>query len=149
MGHLARIGLSLLVSCTLAACGGGSPVAPTPTAAASPAPSPSSAPTISVLRSATLRGASGHSTSGTAQIEREGTGHLLRLNPDFRIDSGNTDVYLARSAGSVDAGDLNLGELRMLTGEQTYSMPHDGGQYSHVVLWCRPFRVTIGVGELR
>ena len=25
----------------------------------------------------------------------------------------------------------------------------DGGEYRYVMLWCRPFRVPIGVGELR
>ena len=133
----------------LAACGGGSgPAAPTTTPPVA-APSPSPSPTATVLRRATIRGVNGHSAMGAARIERDGSSHMLHLGEDFRIDSGNTDLYLARNPGRVDGGDLNLGELRRLTGAQSYAMPNDGGQYVHLVLWCRPFRVPIGLGELQ
>jgi hypothetical protein len=148
MRTLAAAGVPLLI--VLAGCGGSpSPAGPAPITAASPLPSPSPSPSTVILRRAALRGANGHSTSGSARIERDGGSHTLRLGEDFRIDSGNTDVYLARSPGRVDGGDLNLGELRMLTGAQSYAMPNDGGQYAHVVLWCRPFRVVIGLGDLQ
>jgi hypothetical protein len=45
--------------------------------------------------------------------------------------------------------EINLGSTRARTGAQTYAMPNDGGRYRYVMLWCRPFRVPIGVGELR
>jgi hypothetical protein len=137
--------------CALAACGGTNPTAPTtPPEASSPAaPTPAPSPSTVVLRSAQIRGANGHSAAGTAEIVRAGTAHSLELRSDFRIDSGNTDVYLARGGNTVDMGsDLNLGSLRSLTGAQSYPMPDDGAQYRYVILWCRPFRIPIGVGEL-
>lgn len=102
-----------------------------------------------VLRSASLGGANGHSASGTAEIVSQGGRHTLELRSNFRIDSGNNDVYLTRSSTGIASGDLNLGAMRALTGAQSYDMPHDGGAYRYVMLWCRPFQVPIGVGELR
>jgi electron transfer DM13 len=157
MRRFIALGIPLLAA--LAGCGGSSPSAPAAASAPSPSPSvspvPASSPspaqspdaTLTVLRRASLRGANGHSTSGSARIEREGGNHTLRLGDDFRIDMGSVDVYLAHSTARVGDGDVNLGELKRMTGAQSYSLPNDGSQYAYVVLWCRPFRVVIGVGE--
>ena len=102
-----------------------------------------------MLRSSSLRGANGHSASGTARILREGDAFVLELGADFRIDSGNNDVYLTANPDAPRGSDLNLGNMRSLTGHQTYSMPDDGGRLRYVMLWCRPFRVPIGLGELQ
>ena len=48
---------------------------------------------------------------------------------DFRIDSGNNDVYLTAQPGGIAPGDLNLGNMRALTGQQSYAMPDDGSRY--------------------
>ena len=144
-----------------AACGGGAnpgggtpppmtpppvtmpPVTTPPTTTVPPAPAPT------VVRVATIRGAAGHSASGSARIVRDGSSYFLELGGDFRIDSGNNDVMLTRQSDTRTGADLNLGNMRSLTGQQRYSLPHDGSGYSHVMLWCRPFRIPIGVGELR
>jgi hypothetical protein len=102
-----------------------------------------------VLRSAVIRGANGHAAAGIAQIVRTGEAYALELGSDFRIDIGSVDVYLTRGAGGIADGDLNLGSLRSLTGAQSYPIPNDGSAYVYVLLWCRPFRVPIGVGQLR
>jgi hypothetical protein len=133
----------------LAACGGGS--SPTASSTPPPAPLPAASPSPAapmVLRMASLRGVNGHGAGGTARILRAGTTFTLELGSDFRIDSGNTDVYLTAEPDTVRATDLNLGAMRSLTGLQTYDMPHDGAAYRYVMLWCRPFRVPIGLGEL-
>ena len=96
-----------------------------------------------------MGGANGHSTSGTAEIVRDGAAHTLELRSNFRIDSGNNDVYLTRGSAGIASGDLNLGAMKSLTGAQSYNMPNDGSGYRYVMLWCRPFQVPIGVGELR
>jgi len=147
MRRIALSTLSLLIP--LAGCGGSGPSGPSATPPVTSAPAPPTSPAATVLRRASIRGVNGHSAMGSARIERDGASHVLHLGDDFRLDSGNTDVYLARNPGRVDGGDLNLGELRSLTGAQSYVMPHDGSQYPHVVLWCRPFRVPIGVGDLQ
>jgi hypothetical protein len=152
--HTASRAVPLLILMAAVGCGGASsPGGPSglptaaPPAAASPSPVPS--PAASILRTAAIRGANGHSASGTARIVKEGSGYVLELGSDFRIDSGNNDVYLTRQPGTRTNADLNLGSMRQLTGEQRYTLPDDGGAFSHVMLWCRPFQVPIGLGELR
>lgn len=166
-----KLVLAVLVVAGSAACGGGSsPAGPTPVATGAPPPAPAATPTPApsatpapapsatpvpvpsgptVLRSAAISGANGHAASGTAEIVRDGSRHTLELRSNFRIDSGNNDVYLTRSPNTIASDDLNLGNMRSLTGAQSYDMPNDGGGYRYVMLWCRPFRVPIGVGELR
>lgn len=143
------------------ACGGASgPMSPTPpptsgTPAATPTPTPAVTPTPtpqpttpSVLRRASISGAAGHTASGTAEIVRAGSTFTLELRSDFRIDSGNNDVILTNSTTSMDGG-LNLGDMKATSGASSYSMPNDGSGFRYVILWCRPFRIPIGVGELR
>jgi len=102
-----------------------------------------------VLRRAAIGGANGHSAGGTAEIVRTGATHTLEFSSDFRIDTGSIDVYLANQTNGVTGADMNLGNLRSLSGAQSYAMPNDGSGYRYVLLWCRPFRVPIGIGELR
>jgi hypothetical protein len=106
-------------------------------------------PSTEVLRTARMMGANGHNASGSARIVRRGTSHTLELRDDFRIDGGENDVYLARGTDRVGSGDLRLGALGSRTGAQSYDLPHDGSQYPYVVIWCRPFAIPIGLGELR
>ncbi len=158
-----------LLMLVFGACGGGgsSPTGPPPPSAPAPNPTPSPSPTSTpaplptpspapspppgpiVLRRASITGANGHAAGGTAEIVRSGSSFTLELLDDFRIDSGNNDVYLANQADRVTGADLNLGDMRSRAGAQSYALPNDGASYRYVLLWCRPFRVPIGLGELR
>lgn len=169
---LVRAAVALVSVAGLVGCGGGSsptgPSAPPPVAGSPPAPtpepstpaptptppapSPAPAPTPppdAVLRTASIRGANGHAASGTARILREDGRHVLELGSDFRIDGGVNEVYLARRDDGVSGSDRNLGDLRSLSGRQRYSLADDGGDYRYVIIWCRPFQIPIGRGELR
>lgn len=135
---------SLLV--VLAACGGGgmSPMEP-----ADPSPPAAPPPGAVVLRRANLSGLNGHVASGTVEIVRDGTRHTLEFRQDFRIDLGNNDVYLARTA-TLDRGtDVKVGEINTTSGAHSFALPDAAGDYRYVFLWCRPFQVPIGRGELR
>jgi hypothetical protein len=92
--------------------------------------------------------AAGHSASGTTEIVRDGSSFSLEFRNDFRIDSGNNDVILTNSTSSMDGG-RNLGNMKSTSGAQSYSMSDGGSDFRYVILWCRPFRIPIGVGELR
>lgn len=142
----------------MAAGGGATPVptatpTPTPTPSPSAEPSPTSATTPSapeVVRSARIRGANGHAASGTARILRSGGRYTLELGSDFRIDSGSNDVYLTRNSAMPADGDINLGNMQATTGSQSYDMGNNGAAgHGFVLLWCRPFRIPIAVGELQ
>ena len=163
--------LTVLVSfLVLVACGGGAPPTapsapsappvgpaptpqPTPAAPPTPIPSPTPPPTPDpgpvVLRSATLDGANGHVASGMAEIVRRGSSHSLEFRNNFRIDGGVNEVYLARNPGLDMGGDLRVGDLAKLQGAQSYPLPGEGAAYRYVIIWCRPFRIPIGVGDLR
>jgi hypothetical protein len=102
-----------------------------------------------VLRSASLRGANGHSAAGTVRIVRQGSAHRLEFSGDFRIDNSNNDVYLTRDSRLDTSRDLFVAPLAQRTGAQSYALPDAASGYSHVLIWCRPFRIPIGIGELR
>ena len=168
----ARFLLFLVAVAAVSACGGSSgtaspttpsaviastptPIAPSPTPAPTPAPTPQAIPTPTpapptsmTLRRASLSGAAGHQASGAVAIVRTGSSVDLVFQSDFKIDGGVSDVILSTRPDSMDGG-MNLGELRALTGGQSYSMRNDGSDFRYVILWCRPFRVVIGFGELR
>lgn len=146
---------ALLFLLAAAGCGGGSPAAPSAPlppspapAGPTPAPSPSAEP-VTVLRTASLRGANGHSAAGTVRIVSEGSSHRLEFSADFRIDNSNNDVYLTRGTSLDASRDLLVAPLAQRTGAQSYALPDAAGAYSHVLIWCRPFRIPIGIGELR
>lgn len=172
----ARLLLLLSAFLALCACGGGSdgassvgpsaatvstptPVAatpvPTPAPTATPAPTPlptpqptPTPPSPTTLRRASMSGAAGHQSSGGVAIVRAGSSVDLVFQQDFQVDGGVSDVILSTRSDSM-AGGMNLGALRSLSGEQSYSMRNDGSDFRYVILWCRPFQVVIGFGELR
>lgn len=101
-----------------------------------------------VLGTATLRGVNGHRTEGTAQLVRLGETYTLNLANDFRTNSQVITVRLCRNANC--SGDfLDLGALQSLRGAQSYAVPAAGTGFPFVIIWCVPFRVPIGVGELQ
>ena len=132
----------------LPACGGGNP---SPMAPSTPPPAPTPPPATGpvVVRSATIQGANGHRAQGRVEVVSDAGVFRLEFRSDFQIDTGSIDIYLSRQTDRVTAADLNLGNLRSTAGAQSYALPHDGNGYSHVLLWCRPFRVPIAVGELK
>ncbi len=148
----------VLVTFAAGACGGGSPsspsTVPTPTPTTTPPPNSAPAPTpapnqVVVLRTASMRGANGHSASGTARIVREGGAHRLEFLPDFSINNGSNDLFLTRGQNLDRSRDLFVGALASRTGAQSYSLPSEASEYRYVLIWCRPFAIPIGIGELR
>ncbi len=96
-----------------------------------------------------MGGANGHTGSGTAQIVQDGGRYRLEFSSSFRVSgAANSDVYLTNSTNGI-AGELNLGNLRSGSGAQSYSIPNDGSGYRYVLIWCRPFTIPIGLGELK
>ena len=123
--------------------------APTPLPTPQPTPTPTPAlPSPTTLRRASMSGAAGHQSSGGVAIVRTGSSVDLVFQQNFQIDGGVNDVILSTRSDSMTGG-MNLGALRSLSGEQSYSMRNDGSDFRYVILWCRPFQVVIGFGELR
>jgi hypothetical protein len=86
----------------------------------------------------TLKGANGHTASGSATISNA----RVELGVDFVFDGG-PDVYVAvRKDGELHL----LGKLRDNSGAQTYSLPAglslDGND--EILLFCKQYNVTLG-----
>jgi hypothetical protein len=102
-----------------------------------------------VVRTATLLGSNGHRSEGRVDIVNDGGAFRLEFRADFQIDRGTVDVYLSGQPDRLTESDRNLGNLGSTSGAQSYPLADDGRAYSHVLLWCRPFRIPITFGELR
>lgn len=152
--------VALASAVVLTACGGGSsptgpsappPVAggpaPTPTPEPTPTPTPTPPPTAT-LRTASIRGYNGHACGGSASILRENGQYILELSNDFRVNGGVNEVILSTS-DDPSRNDLRLGDLVARNGKSRYTMPDDGSRYRNVLIWCRPYTITICYGELR
>lgn len=144
----------VLSTAGLAGCGGGggndSPTAPTPPVVVTPPPPPPPATGAVVLRRAAFRDASGHRARGDAAIVMEQGVFRLEIADNFQTDSGSVvDLRLCKRSDRCVASDLDLGPIQSRRGAQTYILPDAAAQYPFVVVWCRPFQVPFGYGELR
>ena len=93
-----------------------------------------------------------YTVRGTAILETLEDGSLeLHFGSDFSSSSGpGLHVYLS-TANRVNAGSLDLGDLKMNSGGQSYQI--SGGveleTYNWVIIHCLPFNVTFGFAELK
>lgn len=90
-----------------------------------------------------------HEGSGTANLYQTEQGPVLRLE-EFEVEDGpDLHVYLTaqdpveNTSGVELADGLDLGELKGLSGDQSYELPEgiDLTDYKSVVIWCVPFQV--------
>ena len=95
-------------------------------------------------RLGSFRGASGHATTGTAEI----AGGRVNLLADFRFD-GAPDPKVALGRGGYDPATL-MGALRSNEGASSYALPAglDAAAYDEVWIWCERFDVPLGVARL-
>ncbi len=143
-----------LLATGLTACGGGgsnSPTAPAPIVIDPPPPPPPPPVTGAVtLRRAAFRDVGGHRARGDAAIVMENGAFRLELGANFETDSGSVvDLRLCKRSDRCVAGDLDLGPIKSRRGAQVYTLPDAAAQYPFVVVWCRPFQVPFGFGELQ
>ncbi len=152
----ARAALLSLTVLSLFGCGGGggggstptSPVPPVVTPTPPPAPPPAMGAVT--LRRAAFRDVGGHHARGDAAIVMENGAFRLDLAANFQTDSGSVvDLRLCKRSDRCTASDLDLGPIQSRRGAQTYALPDAAAQYPFVVVWCRPFQVPFGFGELQ
>ncbi len=93
-----------------------------------------------------------YAVRGTALLETLENGSLeLQFGSDFSSSNGpGLHVYLSTTNG-VNAGSLDLGELKMISGVQSYQVPGDVelDTYNWVIIHCLPFNVTFGFAEIK
>ena len=98
-----------------------------------------------------FRGEDGHAGTGVATVVEQPGGDRVLTFTRFDVDPGvDVDVYLTRSPDDV-SDRVELGGLKGNVGDQQYEIPAgaDLGEYSYVVLWCKPFTVRIAVAAAR
>ena len=100
-------------------------------------------------RVAALKTVSSYQLEGTA-ILRNQEGINLILADDFETTDAlpGLYLYLTNNTASI-ANALELGEVSSASGTQEYQLPVGVGlnDYSHVLFYCKPFRVAVGEGE--
>ena len=106
------------------------------------------APTVAFAgghgRLGTFTGASGHVTTGGAEI----SGNTVTLLADFNFD-GAPDPKVALGRNGYDKNTL-LGKLKKNSGKQSYKVPAsiDTSGYNEVWIWCEKFNVPLGVAKI-
>lgn len=100
-------------------------------------------------RTGALTGASGHVTTGTVTIERDGNRTLVVLGADFSLDGAPAPTLGFARDGEFDPA-TEFAELRSLTGEQVYELPAglDVSDHDAFVVWCTDFAVPLGSASL-
>ena len=100
-------------------------------------------------RSGQLSGESGHVTTGTVAIQRDGDRTLVVLGDDFSLD-GAPDPTLGFAEGGAFDLATEFSDLHSLTGGQTYELPSgvDVSEHDTFVVWCSEFAVPLGSAPL-
>jgi hypothetical protein len=101
-------------------------------------------------RTGEFEGQNGYTASGTVTIIENAGENQVRLEENFTTQSGpGLHVYLATNELSASGG-VDLGELQANSGIQSYNIPDavDADDYSHVLIYCKPFGVVFASAEL-
>jgi hypothetical protein len=101
-----------------------------------------------LLRSGALMGV-GHDVSGTAAIYEQSGKKIVFLSPYMSQNGPDLKVYLSKDGEATEY--LNLGNLKSITGDQSYEVPGnpDVSDYKFVIIWCQKFTVLFGVAETK
>lgn len=102
-----------------------------------------------VLGQGSFVGKSGHRTSGSVSIVKTDAGVEVRLGSNFSLD-GAPGPYLGfGNNGRYDAAS-QFSKLNANKGAQVYKLPGkiDVSKYNEIYVWCRPFKVPLGVAKL-
>jgi len=94
-------------------------------------------------------GRSGHATSGSVKIVKDGDGYIVELGPNFSLDNGPDPKVGFGRDGKFVPGTL-IGALKSLKGSQSYRAPAslDIRTFDQVYIWCERFAVPLGAAQL-
>ncbi|MDF2379446.1 MAG: DM13 domain-containing protein [Candidatus Gracilibacteria bacterium] len=89
---------------------------------------------------------SDHDVSGQVSLKQNTDGTAtVTLGSSFSTEDGpELHVYLSNGNSNVD-----LGDLKSLSGPSSYSVAAEYADYSSVLIWCKPFGVLFGSAELQ
>jgi len=100
------------------------------------------------LRTGTLRTTSSYVLQGDFTAEQMGTSVLLSLNDNYEASSNlpGLYLYLTNNPNSTNNA-LEVGAVETFKGAHSYEIENvDVNDYSHLLYYCKPFRVKVGDG---
>ncbi len=100
--------------------------------------------------SGTFVGASEHITTGGVSITKNADGtSTVTFDANFSLD-GAPDPHVGFGKDGIFADGANLGELKQITGTQSYIVPAgiDISDFNELYIWCLEFAVPLGVAKL-
>jgi len=87
--------------------------------------------------------------NGTFSLAESGNNLVLTFDSNFVTSNGpGLYVYLSNSTSSTTGG-IEMGKLKSNSGTQNYTVSMNEAQlgtYRHVLIYCKPFRVSFGTG---
>ncbi len=95
-------------------------------------------------------GVGNHRVSGGFEVVPENGKQVLRFTQDFSLGKApDPYVALSRTAG-IDQQSLYLGRVKSFSGVATFAIPAgtDLSSFSHVVVWCKRFKVALADAPL-
>ena len=103
------------------------------------------------IRSGTIATTSSYVLEGKFELTENPSGSLtLNLFEDWRASSSlpGLYVYLTNNPNSIN-GAFEIGEVKVFEGAHSFEFEGaELNQYSHVLYFCKPFRVKVGDGEI-
>ena len=101
------------------------------------------------IRTAPLKTVSSYLLEGSAILKEDG-GLKLELSEDFATTDAlpGLYMYLTNNLSTINNA-LEIGAVEKFSGSQVYEVPGDVNinDYSHILFYCKPFRVSVGTGE--
>lgn len=95
-------------------------------------------------------GVGNHKVSGGFEVVREQGEQVLRFTQDFSLSRApDPYVVLSRTAG-IDQQSLYVGRVKSFSGASRFAIPAgtDLASFSHVVIWCKKFKVGLADAPL-
>lgn len=102
----------------------------------------------SVDRSGSLRTTSSYLLTGDFTLSETADGVLLSFAENYSASTAlpGLYVYLTNNPNTIDNA-LEIGRVEVFTGEHQYELKNVGlNDFSHVLYFCKPFRVKVGDG---
>ncbi|MGH7546558.1 MAG: DM13 domain-containing protein [Gemmatimonadales bacterium] len=95
-------------------------------------------------------GVGDHKASGGFEVVTEHGKQVLRFTQDFSLSRAPDAYVVLSSTTGVDQRSLYLGRVKRFSGVSAFAIPAstDLAGFSHVVIWCKKFKVALADAPL-
>jgi len=91
-----------------------------------------------------------HGVSGGFEVVTENGKQVLRFTQDFSLSNAPDPYVVLSRTADVGQEALYLGHVKSFSGVATFTIPAetDLASFSHVVIWCKKFKVALADAPL-